>query len=72
LFEIIYLFTLSVKNFYIICKFVKIDHAEAWTKPTIFRLFQELRTRPLAEYFKPINITLGNCFYCSVPAKQWK
>jgi len=30
LLEIIYLWTLSHTNNYIICKFGKIDHAEAW------------------------------------------
>jgi len=30
LLELIEVFALSPKNLYIICKFVKIDHAEAW------------------------------------------
>jgi len=30
LLEMMYLFTLLPKNLYIICKFVKIDHVEAW------------------------------------------
>jgi len=30
LLEMMYLFTLLPKNLYIICKFAKIDHVEAW------------------------------------------
>jgi len=30
LLEIMYLFTLMPTNLYIICRFVKIDHVEAW------------------------------------------
>jgi len=58
--EMIYLFTLSPKNFNIICKFVKIDHTEARKVPyQSSDFFQELKTTPLTEYCKPTNATFN-------------
>jgi len=42
-----------------ICKFIKIDHAEAWKmsyQPSS-GYFQELKTTPHTEHFRPINLT---------------
>ena len=52
------------KNLCIICKFIKVDHAEAWKisnqQPPGF--FQELKPTPLAEYFRPINLRFNELF----------
>jgi len=62
------------QNLCIICKFIKIDHAEAWkmSYQQTSGFFQELKTTPLAEYFRAINLKLNELFYCSVPAMKWK
>jgi len=50
--EMIWLFALSPKNLYIICKLVKVDHAEAWKSHTSNTqgFSHELKTTPLTEY----------------------
>jgi len=50
--EMVYLRTLSLQNNYILCKFVRLDHAEAWKllgqKPSGF--FQKLKTTTLTKH----------------------
>jgi len=60
------------QNLCIICKFIKIDHTEAWkmSYQQTSGFFQELKTTPLAEYFRAFNLKLNELFYCSVPAMK--
>jgi len=59
--KMISLCTLSPKSLYIICKFVKIDHVEAWkiSYQQSSGFFQELKTTPLTENFRPISLHQG-------------
>jgi len=62
LLEIIYLCILSPKNLKTICKFVEIDHAEAWKilARILSGFLQELKATTLTKYFRSINLAFNS------------
>ena len=69
----VYLVMLLPKNLKPICKFVKIDLAEAWKilarKPS--GCFEELKVTRLTKYFRSINLTFKLIYFgCTDPARK--